>query len=115
MRKKTTEKTTVSLPIGVARMLRKEAKEEHTSFSAVVARACREHVELAPLLEKIADNSRDAALFSRAAFYAMCDVAAVARKERPEDVQRKYLAKASKLLARRSDSFSEPVEEGGDE
>lgn len=97
MRKKTVEKISVSIPIQVANTLRKQAKEEHVPLSHIVARACKQYAE------NLTDYARDGALFSRAAFYAMCDVAAVARKEEQGLVQRRYLAKAARLLSRRID------------
>lgn len=107
MRKKTTEKVSISLPIGVASELRKWAKEEHAALSTVVARACRQYVE------KLRDYAHDGALFSRASFYAMCDVAAAARGARPVEVQRIFLAKASRLMVHRRDAELElELEEG---
>lgn len=106
MRKKTTEKISVSLPIQVVSIMRRQAKEEHVPLSTIVARACRQYTE------NLRDYARDGALFSRASFYAMCEVVAVARKESPGDAQRRFLAKASRLLARRKDVEFELDDEG---
>lgn len=99
------EQVTIRLPPDLAAWVRRRAKEDHTTMTAVLVAAVRFYRDLGDL----GGHARDAALFARACLYALADSFAAAGKRDAASYVRRYAGKAAAALGRR-----ETVEEGGD-
>jgi hypothetical protein len=99
-----TEQVTIRLPPDLAAWVRRRAKEDHTTQTAVIVAAVRFYRDLGDL----GGHARDAALFARACLYALADSFAAAGKRDAAWYVRRYAGKAAAALGRR-----EALEEGG--
>jgi len=76
----------------LAQKILKRATDEHVDFTYVVLDLCRRQLGEDDSFE----NSRTAALYSRAAFLAVSELLALAKKENVDTVRRSLLAMASR-------------------
>lgn len=91
------EQVTVRLPPDLAAWVRRRAKEDHTTMTAVLVAAVRFYRDMA----EVGGHARDAALFARACLYALADSFAAAGKRDATWYVRRYCGKAAAALGRR--------------
>ncbi|TEB04745.1 hypothetical protein Psch_03507 [Pelotomaculum schinkii] len=87
-----TEKRSIRFPLPVAKDINRKAADEHLDFSNVVIDLCRRQLGE----DNSWENTRTAALYSRAAFLAVSELLAMAKKEDVETVRRALLARAGR-------------------
>ncbi len=90
------EKRSIRFPLPIAQDINKRAATEHLDFTSIVIDLCRRQLGE----DNTWENTRSAALYSRAAFLAVSELLALAKKEDVETVRRVLLAKAGRRETR---------------
>jgi len=86
------EKRSIRFPLPIAQEINKRALTEHLDFSSIVIDLCRRQLGE----DNSWENTRMASLYSRAAFLAISELLALAKKEDVDTVRRALLAKAGR-------------------
>lgn len=101
------DRRSVRFPLPLALAISRRAKADHMDFSTTVRKLCEEQLNS----EENQVNSRQAALYGKAAFLAVSELLAMAKREDLDSVRRSLLARAGRTrgaLEYGSGSWAEP-------
>lgn len=87
-----TDRRTIRFPLPMSQKIICRAKVEHLDFTSIVVDLCRRQLEE----DDSRENAKAAALYSKAAFLAVSELLALAKKEDAESVRRALLARAGR-------------------
>lgn len=87
-----TDRRTIRFPLPMSQEIIRRSKVEHLDFTSIVIDLCKRQLGE----DNSWDNTRTAALYSRAAFLAVTELLALAKKEDVESIRRALLARAGR-------------------